>query len=425
MLDLLGCFAKKGGAAMSQGIDPSVYRSVLRVRMALPFDIGALLMRVYICMATIGTISMLTLAGYSFFVAGTVSSTLAFATFLISPRVSRRVDERGQSAVVPKAAVVTLSGLALMLAVVCFQGPFYLCYPAAVLMGFVPNAQALARARWTHLIREGVLGSDAPSIKTVFSYEGVIDDVAFMVGPSCSIALAAGVAPAAGMLLGGVCFAAGAAILTASRATEPAPSGAADGSAEGRGRSMFGESPVVRILFFLMLLMGAFYGIFDAATISFAEDIGAAAVASGVLMAAAVVSITSGAVFGMIRLGASQRAQLMAVSLLIGAGYGSMALIDSVPSLLAVSTVAALFYAPFLITVSATCEAAVPLKRLTEAMTWINSGSTLGLALGPTLGGYLIDSYGTAASFGLGAAFALAIPVVAFFCLPILRRRLS
>ena len=75
-----------------KNFDRGVYRAVLKVREAYAFDAGGILMRVYAYMATIGSISMLTLAGYSFFLAGTVSSTIALATFLISPRVSKLVD---------------------------------------------------------------------------------------------------------------------------------------------------------------------------------------------------------------------------------------------------------------------------------------------------------------------------------------------
>ena len=86
------------------------------------------------------------------------------------------------------------------------------------------------------------------------------------------------------------------------------------------------------------------------------------------------------------------------------------------------STVAAMFYAPFFITANATCERMVPGDRLTEAITWMNSGSICGLAFGPTLGGALIDQLGTTASFGFGAVLAVMVPVIAFACLPLLKR---
>ena len=97
-------------------------------------------------------------------------------------------------------------------------------------------------------------------------------------------------------------------------------------------------------------------------------------------------------------------------------------IIGSIESLFAVSTVAAMFYAPFFITANATCERMVPGDRLTEAITWMNSGSICGMAFGPTLGGALIDQLGTTASFGFGAVLAVMVPAIAFACLPLLKR---
>ncbi|MBC2888154.1 MFS transporter [Gordonibacter massiliensis (ex Traore et al. 2017)] len=408
---------------MAKGFDRGVYRAVLRVREAYAFDAGGFLMRIYAYMATIGSISMLTLAGYSFFTAGTISSTIALATFFISPRVSKLVDEKGQHAVVPWAAAIALAGLTLMLTTVSFGGLTALCYVAALLMGFIPNAQALTRARWTYLVRTGRLGSDAPTLKTVFSYEGVIDDIAFMIGPAASIALAAALFPAAGMLGGGVCFVVGTCVLSLSRSTEPQAGWVAEASEGPRRKSIIVTSSTVRILFALMFFLGAFYGVFDTATVALAEDVGNPSAASFILIVAACVSIASGLVFGMVRLALPQYAQLVLTGTLVGCAYGAMVFIDSIEALFVVSTVAALFYAPFLITANGACEQMVPGERLTEAITWLNSGSICGLAFGPTLGGVIIDELGTTASFDFGAVLAIMIPIIAFACLPILKRR--
>ena len=69
-------------------VNPGVYKAILRVREAYPFDVGCFLMRFLPYMNTIGTVTMLTLSGFSFFVAGLVSSTIALATFFISPPAS-------------------------------------------------------------------------------------------------------------------------------------------------------------------------------------------------------------------------------------------------------------------------------------------------------------------------------------------------
>ena len=413
--------------------EPAAYGDVFRVKEAYRFDIGGLLMRTYAFMRTIGSISMLTLAGYSFFVAGTISSLIAVSMFLISPLISRRVDHVGQRAVVPGATAIALVGLALMLATVYFGWSFWLCYPAAVLMGFLPTAQALTRARWTYLIRSGRLGDNAPDLKTVFSYEGIIDDIAFMVGPALAVALSAALSPIAGMLAGSLFCIGGTALLLSSGDTEPRvgwgvgeeePTKQRKSLFSRGGQTVLATSPVVRILFFLMLFLGVFYGVFDTATIAFAEDVGQPTVASGVLVVEALVSVVSGFLFGMFRFSVKNSTQLVATAVLIGCAYASMALIDSIEALYLVAGLASIFYAPFVITANEACERAVPGSHLTEAITWINSGSICGVAAGPTLGGMIIESYGTVASFDMGALFAIALAVVAVAFRSVFARRM-
>ncbi len=407
-------------------INPRVYKAIFRVRQAYVFDIGGFLMRFYAYMMNIGTVTMLTLSGYSFFIAGLTSSIIAIATFFIAPRVSKLVDEHGQSRVVPLAAAVTLCGLIAMLINVSMQGPVWILFVTAVFMGCVPNAQALTRARWTFLIRTGRLGEDAPNLRTMFSYEGIIDDVSFMFGPSLSVALAASVFPIAGLLTGGIAFVVGVCILTLSRSTEPEvgweKASTQEENSQKRPRAIILTSSVVRVLFFLMLCVGGFFGIFDTATVSLAEDVGDPNLASIILVLSAFMSMIMGFVFGMLRLRASQHMQLIVCAVLIGCSYGTMALITSMTALFVVAIVSAMFYAPFIITLNATCERAVPGDRITESLTWVNAGLTCGMAFGPTIAGVIIDGMGTLASFKFGAIFALAIPVTALLCFRIIKR---
>lgn len=407
--------------------DPKVYARLLRVRQAYPFEAGCFLMRFYAYMMNIGTVTMVTLAGYSFFIAGLTSSVIALSTFFISPRVSKLVDARGQHRVVPVAAAITMAGLAVMLVNVALHGPEWVLFAAGLPMGFLPNPQALARARWTYLIRSGRLGSAAPDLRTMFSYEGVLDDIGFMFSPSISIALASAIAPVAGLLAGGVSFIVGTILLTTSRSTEPTPGWSAEDAAEpaaptGKQKSVLRTSAVVRVLFALMFFVGAFFSVFDATTVALSEELGNPNIASVVLIVASCVSMVTGFLFGMVRLRIPQYAQLVAASVVIGLAYGSMFLVDSGLSLFIMSTIAALFYAPMLITVNATCERAVPGSRITEAITWMNAGGTCGMAFGPSVSGIIVDGWGAAASFDFGALLAIAVPITALLCLRVLKR---
>ena len=100
---------------MASSFNLNAYGAMFRVRAAYSFEVGGLLVRMYAFMRTIGTVSMLTLSGYSYFMAGLVASVVAFARFLISPRVSKKIDERGQGAIVLPATCIALSGCAILL----------------------------------------------------------------------------------------------------------------------------------------------------------------------------------------------------------------------------------------------------------------------------------------------------------------------
>ncbi|MFR1167967.1 MAG: hypothetical protein ACLSDQ_10470, partial [Adlercreutzia equolifaciens] len=239
--------------------------------------------------------------------------------------------------------------------------------------------QAMARARWTYLIRSGRLGETAPDLRTMFSYESVLDDMAFIFSPSISIALAAAIAPVAGMVCGGVAFAVGVVLLCTAKSTEPHPgwsqAGAAGNDADivdvadaadavadvaetvrplrrarsPRGRlpslrqpsvpskSLLATSEAVRVLFVIYAFAGSFLGLFDTATVSLSEDLNSPDFAGAVLMASGAVSMTAGFLFGMVRLRAPLPKQLVVAACAVGLSFGTMFLIDSAPTLMAVA----------------------------------------------------------------------------------------
>lgn len=422
-------------------VSPGVYKKVLAVRQAYSFDIACLLMRFFGSMLNIGVVTMITLSGYSFLTAGLSSSLIALSIFVVTPRVSKRIDERGQSAVVPKAAAVSLAGLVILVANVALHGPAWPLFVGALLVGFYPSPQAMARARWTYLIRSGRLGEAAPDLRTMFSYESVLDDAAFIFSPSISIALAAAISPVAGMVTGGVAFAVGVVLLCASRSTEPVPgwgdggAGAASAAAEVEGepavvaeqlprKSLLATSAAVRVLFVTYAFAGSFLGLFDTATVSLSEDLHSPDFAGAVLMASGAVSMTMGFVFGMVRLRAPLPKQFVVAACAVGLSFGTMFLIDSAPTLMLVALLGAATYAPLLIVANSVCERAVPDARLTEAITWLNAGYTCGAAFGPTVAGAIIDTFGTMASFKVGTVLCLGMPVTAILCYRIVKRNI-
>ena len=451
-------------------LDPGAYSAILRTRQAYRFDVGALLMRLFAYTTTIGTISMLTLAGASAFEASSVASLIAVCMFFVAPRVSKRIDERGQSAVVPGATAIAAIGLAIMFATTHLHGPFWVNYLAAPLVSFLPNAQALVRTRWTYLIASGRLGNNAPPLKTAYAYEGMLEDIAFMVGPAAVIALSATIAPIAGMLIGCIAYCLGAVLLISAKDTEPQPGwkggsshSASEGKAEvearveaeievgnkgeawieaqaggeaeakagaevdqggGMGSSVLRTSAVVRVLFVVMILFGAVYGSFDTSCISYCESIDQAPFASLVFMVESVLSVFVSFSFGMLGLAAPLRRQFIVFAVLFGCFYSMFFLVGSPLSLLAIACLASVSYAPLYITANVTCERAVSSANLTEAISWLGSGQSIGMVIGPISAGAVVDAFGPLAGFNLTALFAAAIVVVVLACVPVLRKHL-
>ena len=379
-------------------------------------------MRLFSYTTSIGTITMLTLSGASALEATSVSSLMAVCMFFVAPRVSRRIDARGQSAIVPKATVVSMAGFALMLTTTHFGGPFWLNYLAASLISFLPNAQALCRARWTYLIGSGKLGQHAPALATAYAYENMLEDIAFMVGPAAVIAVSAATVPAAGPFIGSLVYCLGAVLMLSSKETEPLPKTTSDQA--GNGESVLRSAPAVRVLFAIMILFGAVYGAFDTAVISYSESIELAMLASLVFAVESVFSVAMSFLFGLARFTAPMRRQVIVFAVVFGCAYALFAFAESPASLIVISCITALAYAPLYITMNLAAEHAVASEHLTEALSWIASGMSIGMVIGPISSGAVVDTFGPMAGFDLVAVFALAIVALTLACTPVLRKHL-
>ena len=420
---------------MAGKLDPKQYVRVLRVRKAWRFDLGGLLMRIFAYMSSLGLIAMLTLSGWSYFRAGTVVSVMAVAVFLISPRICKLIDEHGQSKIVPVAVGIQMCGLALMIAIVQLGGPWQLCYLGALLVGFTPNPMALVRARWSYLVETGLLGSEAPDIRTVFTYEGVLDDTGYMIGPAVSLALASLVAPCAGMIFGGVCFITGCALLLSSRDTEPTVGWQAVGSTANdaekniesgrKQRSMFVVSSMVRILFAMMLLQGLIYGVYNTSLVAFGQERDASGIISLILASTSVGSIAAGLVFGMARFKCSLARQLAGCAVAFGAFYMLLFFASDMASLAVICFAASFSYAPLLICMNTSCEQSVPGSRLTESLAWMNAGATLGTTVAPSLGGVFVDNYGALAGLNFSAAVAACMIIFTVLFWRVIKREIG
>ncbi|MDT3397695.1 MFS transporter [Streptomyces sp. B1866] len=355
-------------------------------------------------MMGIGVVTMISRLTGRYGLAGAVSATMALSLAVIGPQISRLVDRHGQRRVLRPALAVCAVAVTGLLVSAHRGWPDWTLFVFAALTGCVPSVGSMVRARWAAIHR------DAPqSLHAAYAFEAILDELCFVVGPILSIGLSTAWFPEAGPLLAFGFLVVGVLWLTAQRATEPVPH-----PREQLGGGSALASPGLRVLMATFVAGGAIFGAVDVVTVAFAEEQGHKAAASLVLATYALGSCLSGAVFGMLRLrGPAPRRWLVGVGAL-AVSMIPLQLIGNLPWLAVALFVSGLAIAPTMVTTMALIERHVPRARLTEGMTWISTGLAVGVALGSSSAGRVVDGAGARAGYAVAAGAGGLMLVIAF-----------
>jgi MFS family permease len=382
---------------------PSPYRALFAAPGSKGFSAAGFLGRMPLSMMGIGVVTMISQINGRYGLAGALSATIALAAAAIGPRISRWVDQYGQRRVLRPATLVALTAAAGLLLAARFAWPDWVLFVCAAGIGSVPSLGAMVRARWAAVYR------GTPQLHTAYSLESVVDEVCFIFGPIISIGLSTAWFPEAGPLLAACFLAVGVFWLTAQRATEPAPHPRARGD-EGGGSAL--RAAGLQVLVATFVATGAIFGAVDVVTVAFADEQGHKGGASVVLALYAAGSCAAGVVFGLLHFrGAPERRWLlgicaMAVSMI------PLLLVGNLPLLAVALFLAGLSIAPTMITTMSLIEEHVPRAKLTEGMTWVSTGLAVGVALGSSVAGWVIDAAGARAGYGVPVvAGAVAVAV--------------
>nr|WP_202036309.1 MFS transporter [Streptomyces mexicanus] len=367
------------------------------------FSAAGFLGRMPLSMMGIGVVTMISQLTGRYGLAGALSATIALAAAALGPQISRLVDQYGQRRVLRPATLVALAAAAGLLLAAYFHWPDWVLFVCAAGIGSVPSLGAMVRARWAALYR------GTPQLHTAYSFESVVDEVCFIFGPIVSIGLSTAWFPEAGPLLAACFLAVGVFWLTAQRATEPAPH-----PREHHGGGSALRARGLQVLVATFVATGSIFGAVDVVTVAFADERGHKGAASVVLALYAAGSCTAGVLFGLLRpSGTPARRWLlgicaMAVSMI------PLLLVGNLPFLAVALFVAGLSVAPTMITTMALVEEHVPRAHLTEGMTWVSTGLAVGVALGSSVAGSVIDAAGARAGYGVPAVSGAVAVVVGF-----------
>lgn len=377
------------------------YRSVFRAPGSAAFCLAALVMRAPLAMFPLGIVLFVSARTGEYGWAGALTGVYTLANGVFSPLVGRWVDRYGQSAVIPRALAIHLLGGIATLVIAYLDAPIWsLSFPVAVFGAAYLNVGSLVRARWSYVL------SGSSELSTAFSLEAVLDEMLFVIGPILVTTLAL-LDASLGVILALVLVTSGSILLRARTDSEPPKHDVGQPRIASPIRL-----PVVKALTIAMTFVGGVFGSAEVAMVAFADQAGARAY-SGVLLACfGLGSMASGLVYGSRLWRRSLAGRFAVQGLIFGALQPLFLLAPSVPVVALAAVVVGLGIAPTLITGFGLCERVVPAAALTEGLSWVGTGLSVGYASGSAAVGLVVDHAGARAGFvvplcsGIGVALA-------------------
>jgi len=370
------------------------YRELVSTPGATGLILASAIARLPQAMIGIGIITMLVEQTGVYWLAGAVAGTFTLANALIGPYISKLVDLRGQSRVLPVVTTFSIGMLLALIFVVHMSAPAALFFILAGLAGTMPSMPSMIRARWTQLFR------GKPQLHTAFSLDSVLTELAYIIGPPLAIGLSVSLFAEAGPLVAVGLLAVGVTAFLLQRQTEPK---VVAGHTRHTGSTLL--IPGVSTIVLALLAMGAIGGSIDVAVVAFANAQGWPASATFILAAYAFGSLVAGLTFGALRVSRPIEKQFF-VGILVTAITGVLPLFaPDVYVLCAMLFIAGLSFAPTMVVVMKLGTIILPPSRITEGLTWMSTGISIGVALGGLLSGLIVDAYGARAGFGV-AVFA-------------------
>jgi MFS family permease len=385
---------------------PNPYLPVLRTPHALPMVLAAFIGRLPLSMVGLGSVLLVAAETGSYGLGGAVAAAGAVTTAVAGPLIGRWADTHGQSrTLLPIVAVFVASGAAF-LAAVKGDWPLWTVFVSAGVAGAcIPPVSSMIRVRWTHLLR------GTHRLPTALAMESVVDEFVFIVGPVLVTFLSTTGHATSGVVTAFALAVVGSLLFAAQRRTEPPP----HGHAARIGPSAI-RTPGIRVLFVVGGAVGAILGTLEIALVAFADEADAMPL-SGVLIAAlAVGSMASGIGWGTVHWRAPLRLRLAVVLVALTVLTVPLAVIPSIWVMIPFVVVAGIAVSPSLISSFTLAELIVPRSATTEAFTWIGTALGLGVAIGSSAAGKIVDVYGANAAFLVATVSAGVAAVVVVAC---------
>lgn len=389
------------------------YGQVLSTPGALRFTASGFIARMPLAITGLSIVLVVSTTTGSYGLAGAMSAGYAVASACCTIVTSRVVDRRGQDRVLPVlAAGYALALTAFVVAITAGHIPVA-CGAVMAAGACQPAIGAAVRARWSHVLGQSAL------VRSAFAWESILDEVVFTVGPLIATSLALSLALPAPLVLAAALTLGGTILLATARSTQPRPT---PGHQRLPGERTAIRSPGLPIVAVIAMGLGWVFGSFEVSTVAFATRAGAATASGTVLAVWAAASGIAGIWFGARHVRATLPAQAAISTGLLSLGLIPALLAPSVPWLIASTVISGATIAPALIITFSLAERLVPPSALTEGLTWVVSGLSLGFSAGVAVAGVVVDHLGTTWAFSLSVLGAGSTSLLAVSRLRSLRR---
>ena len=388
----------------------SAYATLFRTPGAMKFSVLALIGRMPISMDSLALIFIVVAVSDSYALAGALSAVASIVISIANPFWSRLADRIGQRKMLLRVVPLKVLGLSLFIALVMNGAPVWTWFVSIILAELAAiNTGGLVRRRWLHVLSPDKSTTaedetDKHVVNTAYSYEALMDEIVFIVGPITATACATSIAPAAGLIAGMILMSIGLPLFAMQRATEPPPSPV---RVKDPHPPVIGI-PIVQAIALATTFTGGFFGAISITVVAFAESQGQKSYSGLLLGLWASGSAVMAIINGLIKWKTSYAGRFLI--------FLSALTIFSIPFIFVDSILGlaiALFFngfaiAPLIVNAYGIVQEAVPSEQITESFTWVVAGMPLGGAISSALGGWVIDTYGAQSALWVPLGFMCA-----------------
>jgi MFS family permease len=388
----------------------SAYTTLFRTPGAMKFSVSALIGRMPISMDSLALIFIVVAVSDSYALAGALSAVASITISIATPFWSRLADRIGQRKMLLRVVPLKILGLSLFIALVMNEAPVWTWFVSIILAELAAiNTGGLVRRRWLHVLSPDKSTTaedetDKHVVNTAYSYEALMDEIVFIVGPITATACATSIAPAAGLIAGMILMSIGLPLFAMQRATEPPPSPV---RIKDPHPPVIGI-PIVQAIALATTFTGGFFGAIAITVVGFAESEGQKSYSGLLLGLWASGSAVMAIINGLIKWKTSYAGRFLI--------FLTALTIFSIPFIFVNSILGlaiALFFngfaiAPLIVNAYGVVQEAVPSEQITESFTWVVAGMPLGGAVASALGGWVIETYGAQSALWVPLGFMCA-----------------